>query len=166
MLITKQTIQQYKQVSKSVSDDLINPHILEAEFLDLKPLLGEDLYADLVANTGDSKYIDLMEGKVYTCNGKNYSFNGLKSVLSNFAYARYVVFSSFIDTPFGLVTKSNQDSQPVGGSDKRMMGKAAEQAAYSYFNEVRDFLNRNTTIYDKWNVCDTKRVFKINKISI
>ena len=132
--------------------------------MDLQPLLGELLYNDLVTNVLSAKYQDLMNGKTYVYNGNSYTFIGLKAVLGNFAYARYVIFSSYTDTPFGLVTKNSQDSQSVGESSKRAMSKSAEQTAYSHFNPIRDFLNRNTTIYPLWKSCINERVFKINKI--
>ena len=165
-LISKSTILKYRQISKSVDETLINQSINDAELLDLKPLLGELLYNDLVTNIVDAKYQDLMVGKSYTYDGKNYDFKGLEAVLANFSYARYIVFSSFVDTPFGLVTKNSQDSQAVSESNKRAMSKSAEQTAYSYFNSIRDFLNRSVVTYPLWDSGTTQRVFRINKISV
>lgn len=166
MLISKATILKYRQISKSVDETLINQSINDAELLDLKPLLGELLYNDLTTNILDVKYQELMNGKSYTYNGSTYIFKGIESVLANFAYARYIVFSSYVDTPFGLVTKNSQDSQAVSESNKRAMSKSAEQTAYSYFNAIRDFLNRNETTYPFWKGCTSERAFKINKISV
>ena len=165
MLISQQIIQQYKQVSKSVDRELINQSIKDAELLDLKPLLGELLYVDLVANITAPKYMELMTGKAYIFNGQSYIFEGLNPVLANFAYARYIVFSSYVDTPFGLVSKVSQDSQPVSEANKRAMSKSAEQTAYSYFQGVRDFLNRYPIVYPSWKGHTTERNFRFNIIT-
>lgn len=164
MLITRQIIQQYRQISKSADNDLINQSINDAELLDLKPLLGELLYIDLVAKIAEQRYIDLLIGRTYAFAGQSYTFEGLNPVLANFAYARYVIFSSYVDTPFGLVSKVSQDSLPVSDANKRAMSKSAEQTAYSYFAGVRDFLNRHPNIYPLWRGCTTERVFKFNII--
>lgn len=166
MLINKSTILNYRQISKSVDENLINQSIVDAELLDLKPLLGELLYNDLTINILDANYQDLMNGNTYIYNGKTYVFQGLKAVLSNFAYARYIIFGSYTDTPFGLVSKTSQDSQGVAFADKKAMSKSAEQTAYSYFNAIRDFLNRNQVTYPLWEGCTTQRTFRINKIGL
>jgi hypothetical protein len=147
-----------------VDEILINQSISDAEILDLKPLLGESLYNDLVTNVNSQKYIDLMRGKSYNYNSQTYISNSLESVLANFAYARYILFSSYVDTPFGLVTKNSQDSQGVSSQSKNMMSKSAEQTAYAYFASIKDYLNRNTEMYPLWQSCTTQRAFKFTKI--
>lgn len=165
MLITKSDVAKVRQISKALDDGLMNQAIEDAELLDLQPLLGELLYNDLDENFEDTKYQDLLNGKKYTHENNNYSMKGLKVVLANFAYARYIIFSGEKDTPFGLVTKTNQYSSHTEINTKKARAKSAEQIGYKYFNSVRDFLNRNDTTYPLWESCNNQRIFRFNKIS-
>ena len=168
MLINKQDIENYREISRSVKDNKINPHIEDAQYLDLRPLLGERLYQDLVKNTTDSKYVDLMDGGEYTIGDNTYNNPGIKKVLSIFAYARYILFGSYTDTGFGLVQKSNQDSTPVPDAGKRNIHTKDRDTAMQYWFEVANFLNRKSTDYPLWATgCSTSRPgkFRISKIS-
>lgn len=168
MLITKENIGTYREVSRSVSDKKINPHIEDAQYLDLRPLLGERMYQALVKDYQETNYAALMEGGEYTFNGNTYNNPGLIKVLSIFAYARYIVFGSYTDTGFGLVQKSNQDSTPVPESAKRNIHTKERDTAMQYWFEVVNFLNRKSINYPLWKSnCSTSRPgkFRISKIS-
>lgn len=166
MLINKNDVSRYNQISKSATSDLIDQSIEDAELLDLKPLLGELLYNDLVANSTSAIYKDLLNGKSYSYDDNNYITKGLKPVLAKFTYARYIPFSGDKDTPFGLVEKTNQYSRHSEFTKKKAKAKLAEQTAYEYFKVVKDFLDRNSNTYPLWNCGSTKRTFKFNKIGI
>lgn len=166
MLITRTDVATYNQISKSIDDNLINNAIVESELLDLKPLLGELLYNDFVTNSANQKYLDLLNGKIYSYDGNDYTTQGIKPVLSKFSYARYIPFSGEKDTPFGLVNKNSQYSNQSEFSKKKAMAKLAQQTGYEYFKSVRDFLNRNSDIYPFWECGTSKRRFNFNKIGI
>lgn len=165
-LITKADISARKQISKSTDPLIIDNAIEDAELLKLKPLLGELLYNDLVANETAQKYVDLLNKKTYQYLGDNYVSDGIKLVLIHFAHSEYILFSGEKDTPFGLVEQSNQYSKQTEFRRKQQISKKSEQTGYSYFDSVRDFLNRNLDTYPLWNKCKTKRRFAFNKIGI
>jgi hypothetical protein len=154
-LITITDIQKYKPVSSNTNTaKKIDPYILEAQMLDLRKILGDALYFDLVKNwpvpEGEPTdmsvyYTDLMNGKEYTHQGISYTFSGLIPVLAYYAYARYAADSSTEETATGMVTKTNQFSTPV--SEKTIARKVdqARSAAFSYQLEMIDFLNRKST---------------------
>lgn len=131
MLIDKAEIIKHREISKAVRDDKINPHITDAEELDLAPLLGELLYNAIATTPGD--HAELLEGGAYAVDGVTYTQPGLNKVLAIFAYSRYILFGSFTDTAFGFVEKSNQDSQPVGGSSKNDLHKGAPDRRSLFF---------------------------------
>lgn len=167
MLIDKVDISQHREISKSVKDDKINTFIEDAEFLDLKPLLGSALYFDLVKNVSESKYIDLLDAKEFEVDGITYKHQGLKKVLSIFADARYKLFGSYTDTPFGLVEKNHNDSTQVSSASKRDIYKKEQQTAVQYFNDIAMFLDKNKTTYPLWKQGCGKTLgrFRISKIS-
>lgn len=164
MLIDRTEIAKHRELSKGVREGKINPYIEDAQRLDLMPLLGENLYNDIVNNSVDHTL--LLDGGNYTYNGKTYNHSGLKKTLSIFTYARYVMFGSYTDTAFGFVEKSNQDSKPVGDAHKRSLYTQNQMTAKAYFDEVSLFMSR--TKYDLWerSGCKPSRShFKISKIS-
>jgi len=58
---------------------------------DLKPLLGFDMFQDLIQNSSETANAKLLAGGTYTYNGVTYTFDGLKYVLANFLFANYIV---------------------------------------------------------------------------
>lgn len=151
LLIDKTEVANHREISTSVRDEKINPYIGDAQKLDLKPLLGDELYFDLVYKKEQGDDIsDLMEPLNYSYDGKRYSHEGLNKVLSIFTNARYVLGGSGTDTPFGYVEKNFQDGNPVSATSKRDIYKSDRQAAVDYFSEVALFLNRNTDTYPLW----------------
>lgn len=168
-LIDKTEIIKHRQISNSVRDDKINPFIEDAEFDDLKGLLGELLYNDIVDNPTDQQNIDLLDPFTYTYDSNQYKHKGLKKVLSIFSYARYIMFGSFTDTGFGFVEKNSQDSSNAELAQKKIVYKKEQQMAHKYFNEIKRFLDRNADTYTLWNAdCQTQgaRSIRINKITI
>ena len=168
MLIDKTEISKHREISKAVKDSKINPFIEDAELLDLKPLLGNKMYFDLVANKTEANYVKLLDGGSFDVGEIEYSFVGLKKILSIFVDARYKLFGSATDTPFGLVEKSNQDSQPVSIATKKDIYTKNRQIAYQYFSDVKLFLDNNKTDYPLWKTDCKQRVtggFRISKIS-
>lgn len=165
-LINKTDISQYRDISNSVKDTKINPIIEDAQLLDLLPLLGEKFYFDLVAKVAD--YGDLMNPKSYVYDGKTVQSPGIKRVLVDFAYARYMMHGSQTDTPFGFVNKTSEDSTPVVRGEKKEGYKYHQQIAMQYWGQVELYLSRNYKSYPLWRsecLTERKKGFRLNFIT-
>ena len=168
MLITRIDIALYREIARGVREDKINPYIDDAEALDLKPLLGNSLFYDLVKNAATQKYIDLLDAKEFDVNGVTYKHVGLKKILAIFSDARYKLFGSMTDTSFALVEKNYEGSTPVSHTSKSSYYKLNQQIATQYFADVALFLDNNKDIYTLWKQgCETRPMgtFRISKIS-
>jgi len=168
-IISRQQIQVYKQISKSIYDDKLNQIILETQFQDLRPLLGERFFNDILNEESDSTgvYNDLLDGNTYEYQGITYTNYGLRCVLANYIYARYTMFGDVIDNSFGQTIKLNpNDSQPLSSSLKKSLYQMNRDLAYNYWLNVRDFIIRNSTDYPLYNDCYTSdnKTFKLSKI--
>lgn len=137
-------IRKYKQVSGSITTERINQFILEAQIQDLAPLLGEDLYNSII--TDPSAYETLLNGNKYAYNGKNYTNYGLNIVLAHYAYARYVRFGSYVDTPFSYIEKKNDTSERVSESGKNSLYTLNRDTAFTYFKNVLTYMQRKGLI--------------------
>ena len=162
MLINKTDIAKYREVSRAVRDDKINPYIEDAEFLDVRPLIGGKLYRAIQQDPDTYKVL---------LNGNQDMPGGLVKVIAIFAYARYVLFGSFTDTAFGFVQKSNQDSQAVPATSKRDIYTKERETAMQYWYEVERYLNgSDIEIWKKEHNSCAKRTFqngiRISKITI
>lgn len=167
LLIDRTDIAVYRQISSTVYDDVLNMHITDAQFVDVQELLGADFYNDLIMNPTTVANLALLNKASYIHEGTTYLNYGLKSVISHYSYARYVMFGSAIDTPFSLVEKLNPDSRPVSDNSKKTMYKSNQQTAFTYWSNVRQFLDRNSDDYPLWRKeCVTPRRsgFRISKI--
>jgi hypothetical protein len=162
-LITREDIARYKQLSKSGHDDKLKEQILDAQLLDLQPLIGESLYNKIVENP--EAYDSLMAYGTYSHDGVEYINYGLKMVLAYFAYARYVYFGSYVDTPFSIVEKLNDNSRPVESLAKKNLYTLNRDAAMQLWANVKNYLIRTgNTDYKSCGQSAPGRGFRIKKL--
>ena len=167
ILITRTDIAQYVQISDSIYDDVLNQHILDAQFSDIQKLIGSDFYNDLARNYTADNYQTLLNGGIYDYNGITYTNVGLKAVLVRYFYSRYVLFGGYTDTPFSFVEKLNDNSKIVDNNGKKTVSKMNEQMSFTYWENVKQFLDRNSSDYTFWdyeNCINTRNNFRISRI--
>lgn len=140
-LITRAEIQLYKQLSNSIHNDKLNELILQSQMVDLLPLLGEQLYYDVLNNT--DTYTELLDGCLYEYNGITYTNVGLKAVLAHYTYARYSLYGDVIDTAFGLKAKLNADvSERIDTGMKKTLYEHNCNYAFNLWLNVENFIMR------------------------
>lgn len=157
----------YRTLSQSnYNTGNLEQHISDAQFVDVQKLMGIDFFNDLLRNDTQAIYQTLLNGGDYTYNNKTYTNVGLKSVIVFYAYSRYLMFGSNVQTPFGLVQKQGNNSQEISFAEKKTMSKMNEQTAYNYWENVRLFIERNKTDYPLWkeNCIVQHQSFRISKI--
>jgi hypothetical protein len=138
----------YKQISKTVHDDIFNSIMIESQIQDIAPLLGENLFNDI--NNNIANYNDLLNGGTYTYNGITYTNYGLKAVLSYYFYARYQMFGNVIDTPFSIVEKlEGAESRPTSEKTKQALYQMNRDSAFNVWRSVENYLIRtNNELYN------------------
>lgn len=157
-LITLADIQAYRPVTSNIPAGRIDPFIAEAQDLDLRPLLGDSLYYQVIGDT--SGYADLISGVDYTNDDDvTIPFAGLKPVLVYFALARFMVHNSDTTTVFGEVRKTNEFSSPTPEGALAHKINQLKSIARAKWEDVVKYLNEHDdeTIYDNWtNTCSNK----------
>ena len=164
-LINLADMQEYHDVSDTTYTKVLQSMIIAAQLQDVAGLLGERLFNDVLNNTAN--YLPLLDGGVYTYQGVEYTNYGLKAVISHYTYARYLMFGSSKDTPFGFVEKlSGQDSRPTSDKTKKDLYGLNRDSAYTLWISVKNFLVRTEEPLFI-NACKTKpnNQFRISKIS-
>ena len=145
----------YKQISKTVYDDVFDPIMIEAQLQDIAPLLGERLFNDI--NNNLANYADLLNGGTYEYNNITYSNYGLQAVLSYYFYARYQMFGGIIDTPFSIVEKlEGAESRPTSDKTKKDLYQMNRDSAFNIWRSVENYLIRtNNPLFNVAGKCAT-----------
>lgn len=141
-LITAEQFATYRDIGQKYDKNKAEECIQLAQSNDLWDKLGEFLFI-VLANITNPDYKDLLDG-----DGKQ---EGLKSLLADYAYARYLYAANVNFTPFGVQQKNTQDSQAV---DRRiildMVGQAQKDAA-NKFRFIEKYLKENQSLFPEYS---------------
>jgi hypothetical protein len=151
-LITFNDFEPYRELTGNLDvTERLTPYINQAQIFDIKELMGNQFYTDLVNNYADANYQALLNGGEYTYNNLTYSFTGLKAVIVMFAYARFLANQNINVTRFGVVFKNNSDvSDRVDTKTLQAAISNAKEQGKAYWNECTEFLCNKSTDYPLW----------------
>ena len=146
-LITLTDARTIRRISANYDTNEFNPFVNEIQIFYLSPLLGVDLYNDLVANPTDAQNVILLDGEDYTYGSRTYTFKGVKKYLSYLFFYKYSVEGQVKYTDSGrqnfevdFATKSQK------GIDAQVINNFIDKAKL-IGEETRLFLERNSTDY-------------------
>jgi hypothetical protein len=163
-LISITDIVEFKPLSLNVNvAKQLDPYILEAQEFNLKPVLGDPLYLDLLENL--ENYDNLFLPYTYEWDGYKYAHNGIKASLIYWTYSRYLSNGNSHSTAFGMVQKLNEFSTPLDPKEISRQVKQTESGAIAYQQQYLEYLCRFATDYPLYNVGGKKIAQKTsNKI--
>lgn len=136
-------------MSMHVDDDRIRVCIEEAEEIDIKNAIGNNLYIDLLKyinredDSTNEVYENLLNGCIYKIKDDNYIFSGLIKSLNYFAYARLVKFGDATMTRIGLSNYESQYSSLADIKRKQEEYKDAYSIAEGLMNECLQYIKYN-----------------------
>lgn len=155
LLINKNDFKEFKQISKGRDIELIEQYVTEAQDIDIRSLICDKFYFDILKNWQLPAYQKLIHGETYTDeDGVEIEYKGLKPVLVYYAYSRYCMRGSVVDTAFGMVQKTNENSQPISGVEKRDMRDTSIHTALRYWLDVKKYLKEKEETFPKWSECN------------
>ena len=169
MIITVEDIRKVRAIARNIDEERVNVFIREAEMLDLIPEIGAQIYerfnqlgtivvdaerAELQTEEGAEIYAlseaDLtteeykfLFGGYYTddCGGEK-KIAGIKEALAYFAYARLVRNAQVNVTPYSVVRKLGEESEPTSqttiasvSADAYNIGKALLAETLRYWRK-------------------------------
>jgi hypothetical protein len=151
-LITPSEIKAYRPTA-DIDDARITPFIIESQQNDLRPVLNDALYYDLLANFNDSAhakyavYQNLINGKSYVYNGNTIYFDGIKPMLAYYALSRFIINNPVNITRFGVVQKINPQSEPLSQGAIQAVVNDLRSTAMNYQLQLIKFLEENSADY-------------------
>lgn len=154
LLINKAKVSSLLQVAIGVTDAEFNKFIEEAQKFDLKPLVCEEFFYDLLKNKDQENFVSLINGGLYVFEEKDYAHDGLKGVLAYFAFARFQLQSQAVSTSHGIVQKTTPYSTPISLEDRRSTYYKKREEANMMMADVVKFIERKIADYPTWE-CDS-----------
>lgn len=127
-----------REVSQHLERQKIETYIREAENIEVRKALGDDLFIAIKQNP--EKYTLLLEGGTYESCGGLHMFQGLKTTLAYYSYARIIKNGDNHVTRLGFVQKEDEYSRKPESKDKVIAYNDAMSVANSYMKECLDYL--------------------------
>lgn len=165
LITTDELISTGRPISKQTDENKLLAFINEAEQMNIKPVLGDDLFLDLLENGEEqSNYIVLLGGGTYTVDEQIYTFAGLKQALSYYVYAKYVMVGDFNATRFGVMMKDDSYSSHISAAERSNAYNDSLEIANFYLQECIDYCKRVGILKNKVGRPKATGGVKIRKI--
>jgi len=158
IVLSRQDFYPFGQVAKHCNLEKLQIAINESILFDLKPLLC-DLFHFIDEEWEDPNELAeaLISPLTYEgCNGKTRSHQGIKTVLTYYAYARYVLINNFDDTPNGGVNKTNEWSIPKPYADLKNVSERYRNMGLDLWREVEAYICTERESYPDGNFKNCK----------
>jgi hypothetical protein len=136
LIITTEDIGTYRDLTTNIPTKRVTPFIREAQDLDLRNLLGPDLYNKVVEDTSPLNY-PLLDAYLVPC-------------LCYWTYSRFVKNNRATMTSNGVVFKNTDGSVQANDTAVSMLITDANEAAANYANRLVEYLNNNVALYPEW----------------
>lgn len=149
-LITVNEFISFKDVDKKADVKKIEQSIEMAQISDLKSHLGDRFYFELISNSENPIYQDLLSGSTFSYYDVNYYQDGIKSFLADLTMAKYSLSVNTNFTPFGATTKVSQDSETTDRNTLKDISTQQLQLAGSKWETIKIYLDSNTSMFPNW----------------
>jgi hypothetical protein len=145
-LLTPEEFATYRNISIKRNDDKINECIRLAQSVDLYDIFDTFLF-DMVQNASNSTYEGLFNGSSFIINDVSYIHDGIKSLLADLTYARYMYVINTNHTPHGFVQKMNDNSEPIDRNFIKDIVKQTQIDASVKAGLIKKYLSANTDTF-------------------
>lgn len=140
MIITVQDIRQYREIAANTQQNRVEVFIKECEQLDIMPAIGADEYERLntvpATELTEQEKMLLAGGTWEDVQGHKHVFKGLKAAECYLTFARFIRVHPAQVTPFGVVVKEGDDSQPATPQMIASVARDAEQIGKQYLADA------------------------------
>jgi hypothetical protein len=159
-ILTANEVSNYKDIGAKISTtgststkidvNKINSVLNEVQLINLKEVLGDRFYFDLISNLDNPTYQDLLSGSTFQYCGITYIQEGIKSLLADYFMAKYVLVVNTNFTPFGATAKHSESSEPADRNSLKDISANQSQLAGAKLEIIRYYLDSNPTLFPNW----------------
>jgi len=145
-----------RDIGNKVDESKLTEAIILTEKTELYDLLGEFLF-DCITNKDSvaALWVDLFAGSTFTVNGETFIHDGLKAVVIDLAYSRYLSVLNPVFTPFGIAFKDSDDLERVDKETLNRLVTNAKKDADAKMRVVKKYLEENSSSFLRYNKKDT-----------
>ena len=141
----------WSSLDKNFTQLKVDPYILRSQQIEIKSLLGEAMYFDMMENLANVNYQNLLDGVDYSYQGNTIFFGGLKPYLAALTYGRII---SNINVSVGrasVVDKATEQSTPHDNTIIQARGREATSEGLRLQAEVTQYLDTLRNLYPLYN---------------
>ena len=149
-ILTPEQIKQYKDIGYKVDDKKIIPIIEQAQIVELKEVLGDRFYFDVLANINNAEYSELFNGSSFTYYDVTYYQDGLNALLADYFMSKYILQVNTNLTPFGATQKASNDSEPTDRNTLKDVSTQQLQLAGARWEIIKMYLDVHLTKFPNW----------------
>lgn len=148
-LLTVDEFVTFRDIGKKIDSSKIEECIINAQNSDLQNLLG-GFYYDVLKNKNELLYSDLMNGCEFDYCNETFIHSGIKALLSDYVYARYIYMINVNLTPFGATTKHSQDSEPISRNHIKDLYGQAQYDGGIKFQSIKKYILSEPEIFNRY----------------
>jgi len=137
ILLTVQKARELYDFDYNINESQFNQFVLRVQRNSLKPLLGDDLYNDLTADTPTIDYSALLDPYIY---------NFLSASLA----AKYIVEGNLFHTNRGNYQFDNNTTEKAEKWQLEQISRNYQKEQADYRNDIINFLDENSSTYTLW----------------
>lgn len=155
-IFTKEDVAEVLQVAIGFDKKDFQKFIDEAWKFDFKKLVSEQFYYQILKCKDKPGFQVLIFGGDYDYQEEVYQTDGLKHIISYYAYARFMVDANISSTSFGFTQKRNPNSDPISLDDRlKLSNRYKVNAGEIFDNDVKKYIERNSEKFPKYKSCIT-----------
>ena len=148
-IITPVEFASFRDISGKLDEGKINEAIGLAQQSDLVQILG-DFYFDVVKNQALAAWLPLMNGSTFTYCDDEFEHAGIKKLLSDYTYSRFVYMVNVNATPFGFQKKFTQDSEGIDRNTIKDLSKQAQVDAGIKFKFIEYYILSEPDLFSRY----------------
>lgn len=148
-LITATEFATFRNISKKLDEEKIDEAISLAQQSDLIEILGE-FYFDVVKNATVTEWLPLMNGSTFTYCEEEFVHAGIKKLLADYTYARFMYMINVNLTPFGAQKKFTDDSDGIDRNTIKDLSKQAQVDAGIKFKFIEKYILSEPELFSRY----------------
>lgn len=148
-LITAVEFAAARKISKKYDVGKADEAIELSQISDLQQSLG-GFFFDVLKNSEEASYEDLMNGSEFVYCSEEYVHEGLKKMLADLAYSRYIYMINVNLTPFGAQAKFTQDSSGIDRNTIKDLSTQAKVDAGIKFQTIKKYILSEPVLFSRF----------------
>jgi hypothetical protein len=140
-IINLTDIRNYIDIPNNANETDLTHRIREAELLDVKSQIGDELFTDISNNPGDTENASLIEL--------------LKPAIVYYSYARHLEGGNIHATAYGVKKKETPNSTSATSKEIKERAGSNRDIAYSYIVAALSYIETNIGDYPLYNGAST-----------